>query len=91
MADKAKVGGGQGRVRSQLGAGRMVNCSGTAPNGKPCQRVRFQARGVDADYNCGEHRADNGRPFSSPKGRPWKRKARVSPRRKMARRWERRR
>lgn len=83
MAKEGKTGGGQGRVRSSFGRGRMVKCSGEAPNGKPCQRARFQARGVDIPYDCGEHRADAGKP-----GRP---EHRVSPRRKMLRRWERRR
>ena len=44
-------GTGQGRVRSQLGKGRMVKCSQAGH--ELCQRAAFFGKGVEGPYHCG--------------------------------------
>lgn len=72
--EKGKSGGGQGHVRSYLGHGRMVRCSGRV-EGRRCQRAIFFGRGIEGDYDCGAHVVDKGKA-----GHPVHK---VSPRRKM--------
>lgn len=56
MAGQSK-GGGQGRVRSQKGKGRMLRCSDVDPMGVQCERAIFAGRGTALDvagtFTCG--------------------------------------